>query len=256
MTNVVYLSGGAASYVAARRIVDQHGPDAVELVFADTLTEDEDLYRFLDDCVADLGAPITRLCDGRDVWQLFEDEGIIGNTRIDVCSRKLKRDLMRKHRDALDPEQTTLVLGIDWTEEHRLRRLQARPENQGWRYIAPLCEPPLLTPGKVKAEVTARGLRLPRLYDMGFAHNNCGGFCVKSGHAQFERLLTFLPERFAYHEGKEAAFRERTGKDVSILRDRIGGDTKPLTLRAFRDRIATDQMDFDHHDWGGCGCAL
>jgi hypothetical protein len=88
---------------------------------------------------------------------------------------------------------------------------------------------------------------------MGFQHNNCGGFCIKAGQAHFARLLHKMPERYAFHEEQEQKFRREKGKDVAILRDRIGGDTKPMTLQAFREGIQSGGL-FDQDDEGGCNC--
>jgi hypothetical protein len=67
------FSGGVASWAAARRLVDRDGPDGVTLLFTDTRSEDEDLYRFLDEAAADIGVPLVKLADGiekasGDVW--------------------------------------------------------------------------------------------------------------------------------------------------------------------------------------------
>lgn len=51
------FSGGAGSWGAAKRTVERHGPDDVLLLFADTLIEDEDLYRYLEEAAANVGAP-------------------------------------------------------------------------------------------------------------------------------------------------------------------------------------------------------
>ena len=102
-----------------------------------------------------------------------------------------------------------------------------------------------------------QGIRPPRLYDMGFPHNNCGGFCVKQGHAAFANLYREMPERYAYHEAKEQEFRDMVGKDVSILRDREGGTTKPFTLGQLRERIDAGGTQLAlADDWGGCGCMV
>ena len=93
---IVSYSGGLGSFFAAKRLVKQHGKDNVAAVFADTKTEDEDLYRFLDESIAYLGIELFTIEDGRDVWQVFEDVRFLGNSRIDPCSRILKRDLIRK----------------------------------------------------------------------------------------------------------------------------------------------------------------
>lgn len=44
--HVVMFSGGVGSFAAAARVMRQYGRD-LTLVFADTLIEDADLYRFL-----------------------------------------------------------------------------------------------------------------------------------------------------------------------------------------------------------------
>ncbi len=63
------------------------------------------------------------------------------------------------------------------------------------------------------------GIAPPRLYAMGFPHNNCGGFCVKAGQAHFALLLRTMPERYAYHEAKENELRAELGWRQTILRD-------------------------------------
>ena len=97
------------------------------------------------------------------------------------------------------------------------------------------------------------GIRPPRLYELGFPHNNCGGFCIKAGQAHFAHLWKTLPDRFLYHEAQEEALRCHLGKNVAILRDRRGGEVTPLTLRELRLRVEGEKQ-FDLFEWGGCGC--
>lgn len=222
-------------------------------MFADTLIEDPDLYRFLDDVERDLAVPITRLADGRTPWDVFDDVGMIGNTRADPCSRILKRELLWQWIETnCDVQDTTVILGIDWTEMHRLERTRLRREP--WVIRAPLCEPPLIDKADLLVKLRTRGIEPPSLYRYGFPHNNCGGFCIKAGKAQFALLLRTFPDRYAIHEERERQFRERTGKNVAILRDRRGGVTRPETLERWRIRLSEGESAGD--EWGGCGCAL
>jgi len=248
------FSGGVGSWGAARRVADEHGSDGLVLLFTDTKIEDPDLYRFLYEAAADVGGSLEILADGRSPWEVFRDVRFIGNTRIDPCSRILKRDLARAWVNSnCEPETTTIYVGIDWTEDHRLPRMQAAWEP--FTVEAPLCNPPLIAKADLLAELEARGIERPALYREGFPHNNCGGFCIKAGHAQFALLLEQRPCTFAEHERREAELREYLDKDVAILRDRRNGTTKPMTLREFRRRIEegrTDQLDM--LEWGGCGC--
>jgi hypothetical protein len=67
-------------------------------------------------------------------------------------------------------------------------------------------------------------------------------------------LLRTDRDTYLHHEGEEERFRSEVGKDVSILRDRTGGDTAPLTLRRFRQRLDLQPSLFDSDDWGACSC--
>ncbi len=253
LSHVVSFSGGACSFWAAARVVERYGPENVTLLFADTRMEDEDLYRFLREAVQYLGVPLTTISDGRTPWEVFSDEGMMGNSRVDLCSRILKRELLAQWHRANCLEMTsTLYVGIDWTEEHRLHRLRLR--KPGWRIEAPMCDAPLWDKCKMMTELKKTGIEPPRLYKLGFPHNNCGGFCIKAGQAHFAHLLKVMPDRFAMHEEKEESMRARLG-DVSVMKDRRGGKTATLTMRQLRERVESGKS-FDREDWGGCGCAI
>lgn len=262
MKHVISLSGGIGSYAAARRVVEGAQPgDDVVLLFADTKIEDADLYRFLQDTVRYLGLrtpygvafSYQEIRDGRDVWEVFYSERFLGNSRIDPCSKFLKRVPIRRWIDAnCDPADTVVYLGIDWTEEHRFTK--AVPYWAPFTVKAPLCEPPTYDRDRALEELRAEGIEPPRLYAMGFPHNNCGGFCVKAGQASFRLLLEKMPDRYAEHERREQDFREFLGKDVAILTDRRGGGRRPLTLREFRERIEAESIEIDPYDLGGCAC--
>lgn len=255
--HVVQYSGGICSFFAAKRVVEKFSSGVV-LLFADTKIEDEDTYRFLDEGAAYLGVPVTKIADGRTPWEVFKDKRYVGNTRADPCSLVLKRELLDAWCLEHAPEATR-YFGLDWTEGDRYERLQVRMEEKGVprsRIRAPMVDwPPMIDKAEMLIELLKLNIRPPRLYELGFSHGNCGGFCVKSGQAQFRLLLETMPERYAHHEQQEEEMRQFLGKDVAILRDRRGGVTKPMTLRAFRERIQGGGSH-DRHDWGGCGCAI
>lgn len=255
MKRVVNFSGGIASWMAARRVAEAHGTTDLVLLFADTRSEDEDLYRFVREAAADVGGELVWLDQGRDIWEVFRAERFLGNTRVDPCSRILKREPCDRWVEAhCDPSATIRYLGYDWTELHRLER--TRRAQPAWRWEAPLCEKPYLTKEDMIRAAETRGLAPPRLYALGFRHNNCGGACVKGGLAQWTHLLHVFPERYAQAEVEEELLRAMLGKNVAILRDRSGGGLKPLTLRALRERVTArpEQATFWADDWGGCGC--
>lgn len=260
MKHLVMFSGGVGSWATAKRVAAKYGTADMTLLFADTNMEDGDLYRFIREASVSIGAPLVRVADGRDVWKLFQDRHTIGNGKVDLCSSELKRKQLDKYRnDNFDPSDTTVYIGIDWTEVHRLERAQAKCAP--WKYEAPLCDTPYLNKAQILDALKTEGIDPPRLYAMGFPHNNCGGFCVKAGQAQFRLLLKTMPERYAWHEAQEEETREiqRSFGIVpsSVLYHRRGGIGRVrVTLKEFRESIEKEQNDYDHEEWGGCGCAL
>lgn len=114
-----------------------------------------------------------------------------------------------------------------------------------------MCDEPYIDKEDVKANLASVGIELPTLYKLGFAHNNCGGFCVRAGQGHFARLLEQKPELYAYHEDKEQQMREFLGKDVTILKKQINNERVNLSLMQLR-QLRSDEIDMS--DIGGCGC--
>ena len=125
---------------------------------------------------------------------------MMGNTRADLCSRILKREVGDQWlKDNCDPASTIVYLGIDWTEDHRFddgsgHGAKHRYARSGWTCEAPMTEKPLVDKNQMKEMLKAEGINLPRLYTMNFAHNNCGGFCIKAGQGHFANLYRHLPQ--------------------------------------------------------------
>ena len=121
---IVQFSGGITSWAAGRIIKDKYPDARIILLFADTYLEDQDCYRFVIEGAANiLGLPVPDcasmvipevsdmllrktvlddmreqanaalpglhwIAEGRDVWQVFHQEGMMGNSRADMCSRR------------------------------------------------------------------------------------------------------------------------------------------------------------------------
>jgi hypothetical protein len=244
---IVSVSGGASSAVALHRAVLKYGAQEVWPVFMDTKSEDPDLYRFLDDVDHALGVKTLHISDGRDVWQVAKDARFVPNSRVDVCSRVLKRELF----DALwalfgGATGDMVAYGFHAGEIARVERLRVRAEAKGITPWFPLLdEPEVFSEDALRMVLFDLEVRPPRLYSHGFVHNNCGGFCFKAGQAQFAKLLDFDRDLYLHHEGKEREMQEFLGKNVTILRQQRKGVKYRLSLRQLRE-----QLD------GGRGCDM
>jgi 3'-phosphoadenosine 5'-phosphosulfate sulfotransferase (PAPS reductase)/FAD synthetase len=255
MKHVVMYSGGKASFLAAHRVKETYPGEDIQLLFTDTKTEDEDLYRFLEETATALDLPLIQVADGRDIWEVFKQNRFLGNNRVPLCSRILKQEASQGwvNENCPDPDNTTLYFGIDWTEAHRAERIPKHWEP--YKVDFPLLWDPVMDKSEAEDVLKEWGIKQPHLYDLGAPHNNCGGLCVRAGHAHFKWALGALPERYAEWEHNEQEMRDFLGSDVAILRDRSGGKSRPLTLQDFRLRIEEkDTGQLDLLEWGGCGC--
>lgn len=266
MKFVSNFSGGACSFWALKREIERHGKENVVPIFADTLIESQDLYDFNRRVEDTLQIGITRICVGLTPWQLFRKEGLIGNDRFPICSTKLKREPLNAWMGmnySLDDQfdftrpQATASLGFDWTEQHRVSDFQAQWPR--WRLSAPMTQAPFWDKCRIIEETVKLGYKRSLLYELGFPHDNCGGACVKAGISHFVQLYHRLPLVFKQWRDEEletqACFKARgiENWEYTVLKDRRGGTTKPLSLASLEHRILAGET-FDKYDWGGCGC--
>lgn len=263
-TYIVSFGGGLTSYEALRRTIAKHGRNNTVAVLADVgqirdeagrvvCGEDDDLFRFMTEIEQLLDFKITRIKspDYTDIWDVFFKRRMMGNTQVDPCSAQMKRGpldawINGNYMAMCD----VLVTGLDWTEPDR--RIEYAQAVLPWRTWFPLCEPPLLTKRDIADELLVHGIEPPSLYEEGFSHNNCGGFCVKMGHSQAYRLWKNRRHVYDFNATKEQQFREYTGADVAILRDRRGGETIPLTLFALAERFTNGYVPVKRRG-EGCG---
>lgn len=238
--HIVQFSGGLGSFGAALAVAEQHGTSNMTLLIADTGIEDPDLWRFADDVSRLLGVPLTKVADGRTPWQLFRDKRFLGNDRITPCTRYLKQIPCRKWMKEHAPVGDSLVyVGIEKTPRDRRRAAAIARNWKPWQVRFPLCNRWIPEVSKedskewLMAEARWYGIEPPRLYALGFEHNNCGGTCVRAGARQWRHTLDVLPENFDEAERQEADLRKLLG-DVSILRQRRQKVAYPLPLSELR----------------------
>jgi 3'-phosphoadenosine 5'-phosphosulfate sulfotransferase (PAPS reductase)/FAD synthetase len=262
-TYIVSVSGGLSSFGALYRVLQHKSRNQVKAVFADVGTvhdrngkilegEDEDVYRFLDDIERVLDFPIERIRnpDYKSVWDTFHKVKMMGSTLRDPCSRLLKRTVLENYiqDNGYTARNSTRVIGFGWMEINRAEKYKAYMDAHNWKCWFPLITKPYWDNTHIAELCTQLGLKVPRLYHLGFSHNNCGGFCVKMGLGQSYDLWKSFPERYAYHEAQEQKFRKENDKDVTILRK--GG--VPITLKALRKLFEEGYIP-DTSQYVGCG---
>jgi hypothetical protein len=254
-----------ASAVALFRVVERFGPADVLAVFADTRSEDADLYRFVDEVEMVSGIRISRLSDGRDVWDVFMESALF-TTMGGGCkaSWELKKvPLSRFAQEHATPTgdlfdgPATIYVGFDAEEVRRQDDL--RRALHPWTVEYPLTWRPVLTRCELAADLRSRGIEPPRLYSKGYKHNNCGGKCILAGIKQWAGVLEDDPEGFAYFSRREQEFlaelRHRGRPEITILKDRRGGVVRNLSLQQLRDELESgERTPTDSWRESTCSC--
>lgn len=257
--HVAMFSGGAASAYVAYHMVQTHGKENCILFFTDTLWEDDDNYRFMDEVSDYIDLEITQRIDGRTPEEVFYDYRFLGNSRLAKCSEELKvrqtviflEELRDEHN--LEP---ILYFGIGPHETHRSDNLR-----EFYKHV-PL-EPvetrfPMIETFKEDLDVKSIienewGIKLPRMYSIadevrpdlaakgvkGFSHANCGGRCVRGGFQHYALLYAIWPDSYREQEEMEENFRKHFEKNVSILKK----DGGPFTLRQYREQLEREGVE-------------
>ncbi len=236
--HVVLFSGGASSSYIAKWVVDKFGTENTILFFTDTLWEDEDNIRFMEECANYIGLPITRVVDGRTPEDVFFEQRFLGNARFAKCSEELKVrqtlifiDELRKNN--FEP---ILYFGIGPHEKHRADRLITHYEHLPLEPVK--CQFPMID--AIDPEIKAREIiknewkiKLPRMYELGFSHANCSGRCVRGGLGHYANLYLIWPHKYQEQEDMEERFNEEFNLNVSILKR----DGAPYTLKTYREEV-------------------
>jgi 3'-phosphoadenosine 5'-phosphosulfate sulfotransferase (PAPS reductase)/FAD synthetase len=244
--HVAMFSGGASSAYVAYKMVQAHGKENSILFFTNTLWEDEDNYRFMDEVAEYIGLEITERMDGRTPEEVFYDHRFLGNSRLAKCSEELKVyqtiTFLEELRD-LENLEPILYFGIGPHEAHRAENLKEFYEHNP---IEPIeTRFPMIETFKSDLNVKSIiendwGIKLPRMYALGFSHANCAGRCVRGGYEHYKQLYQVWPHQYQKQEEMEERFRKHFEKNVSILKR----DSKPYTLKEYREQIL-EKLDED-----------
>lgn len=206
--------------------------------------EHPDLYKSVAMAEQYFGKETIRLYQDMDPIDVFFKVGFWGNSRIDPCSRVLKREPLKKYiQENFDPETTVLVFGITGTEVRRIPSIERNWGLNGYKTYFPLRDI-MWTVDEWNQWVLDLTGFLPEMYRQGYHHLNCKGACVNGGKAHWLLTLKEQPRTYKEWEEGEIAFQEEyarkhpefTGEPYTMLKEVIDGVTHRLSLRELRER--------------------
>jgi hypothetical protein len=189
---VSWFSHGAASAIATKIAIAEHGPDLV-IGCIDTGSEHDDNPRFRADCERwyDHEILVLKSKDYVDTWDVWERTRFLVGPMGARCTAELKK----KVRNAFERPTDLHIFGYTADKRDAARSARFIVQNPGVDARFPLVERGL-TKGDCLALVERAGIALPAMYGLGYVNNNCIG-CVKGGMGYWNKVRVDFPEVFA-----------------------------------------------------------
>lgn len=232
---VRWFSDGAASAVATKLDIQEHGVDAGPVVICDTGAEDEDNYRFRDECADWFGCEITVIKSEEydSVFEVWEKRGYISGHAGAPCSGAMKFVPRLNFEEPGDIN----VFGYTADPSDRRRADRLEGEFRPGCFSTPLIERDI-TKANCLALLEGAGIKQPRTYAMGFPNANCLEFgCAKAQSPRYWALYRqHFPDRFA----RTAALARKLGVQLAVMREEKGPDGERVVVRGYIDDIPDD----------------
>lgn len=214
---IAWWSGGVTSAIACKIAIELWGIDKVRIVFIDTKNEDEDTYRFMQDCQKWYGKDIESICNERyidikEVWRKYLSLNVAHGA---ICSSELKREVRVKFLK--DNNYSLTVFGFDIGEPKRAKAMTLNYPETNPIY-------PLLLMGYSKTKciniLSDCGIEIPRAYKLGLNNNNClNTGCVQGGIGYWQMMKIIMPEKFDAMALIEHDLTDKKGQPVTMLKD-------------------------------------
>jgi len=216
---ICWWSGGVTSAVACNISIDLYGKENCRVIFMDTGNEDQDTYRFKNDCEKWYGIEIETITgiskkfpNIQSVWRHYKSLNVANGA---ICSSTLKRDVRLKWQK----ENTYLhqVFGFDVDEIRRVKSMTLNYPQAKAIY-------PLLLHGMSKKDcikiIEDIGIEIPRAYQLGFHNNNClTTGCIQGGIGYWQKIQRDHVEKFNTMSTMEHELTNAKGKPVTMLKD-------------------------------------
>jgi len=213
LKHIVLFSGGAASSYVAWLVAQEQNKKDVILLHTPTFSEHKDADRFRCQVARYIGLPITVWGDGRDIWELIDDNKCLPSQFIPFCTRTLKQDMAEEFYKTLDDDYT-VYLGYGMDEWRRVQKQTARFEAIGRKSRYPLFER-RIPDSEIKRIIQEEWkIELPEPYKY-LKHNNCIP-CFKAGKKTWQLYWKYYPDLFWKAAQKENELGHTVFKNISL----------------------------------------
>lgn len=232
---IAWFSGGITSAFACYWAV-RHFKN-VQIIGLDTKNEDDDTYRFANECEILFGKKIQWVSNPK--WESIEHVWYhylsLNTAHGAICSTELKREMREQIQNVKN--DYAQVFGFDASDKKEMNRHNAMRRN----YPEINVISPNVAFGYSKRyclQFFERiGIKPPRAYYLGFMNNNClKTLCVKGGIGYWQMAATKFPDKFERMAEREHELTDLKGSPVTICKDqgkeaKATGEFSPVFLK-------------------------
>lgn len=191
MYTVSWFSAGVSSAVATKLAINEID----EIIYTHIDNQHEDTLRFVKDCEAWFGKPITILHSPyKRIESVIRYRRFIRGPHGAPCTEFLKRRVRKEWECDHSEHRLRYIWGMDASDKERKRADALRDNMPQFDHAFPLIDR-----GMTKADahrvLMASGISRPAMYDLGYHNNNCVG-CVKGGMGYWNKIRRDFPEVF------------------------------------------------------------
>lgn len=193
---VCWFSCGAASAVATKLAIEENArrADPLQLVVVRCYVAEEhpDNNRFAADCEKWFGVPILTILNGKfggSIHEVFRQRKYISGIHGAPCTLLLKKEVREKFQQPNDIH----VFGYTSDERKRIDDfIDANADIRTWFIL----DDKGLEHADTLAMIERAGIELPRMYRLGYFHNNCIGCAKATSPGYWNKIRVDFPEHF------------------------------------------------------------
>ncbi len=216
---VCWFSGGITSAVACKLAIDLYGKENCRVIMIDTMNEDDDTYRFKDDCSIWYGVKIETIKTGayKNIQETWYKHLSLNTANGAICSYMLKRRVREKWEK--ENEFSHQVFGFEFDKKELNRAKSLKLNHSHTEPIFPLLMFGLDKPDCIKF-VQDAGIDIPRAYKLGLSNNNClKTGCIQGGIGYWQKIKRDMPDLYEKMSKVESELTELKGEPVTMLKD-------------------------------------
>jgi 3'-phosphoadenosine 5'-phosphosulfate sulfotransferase (PAPS reductase)/FAD synthetase len=189
-----WFSCGITSAVACKLAIEEYGKENVRLFYIEIDSAHEDNERFIDDCEKWLNIKVERRrCKKyKDQFEVVEKTGYVNGVNGAPCTMHLKKNVRKAIEKEFEYEGQ--IFGFEYDKKEINRAIRFAQQYPTAKPLTPLIDRKM-TKQQCAELLLMNGIKLPKMYELGFHNNNCIG-CVKGGKGYWNHIRKHFPEHY------------------------------------------------------------